>query len=361
MSFFNTLTNNRVAKGVVGGALNVLPGYSTLGSNISNPNVNYQGKPNPTNPQIGFGSNDLFTTSQQGHVLGVTDTQPALTTGGGTGSADPQAEAARYGIEQGIQQSNDALGRLDNQYNVGLGNINGDYQSAYDQLTGQQATAKRDNQIAINNQLQDYQQTRDQNNQNARSLLMGARRLFGQYGAGGGSADLYGAPLAANQEANNANATVRQTNERNIGALTTAADDNEKKFQQQYADLTRQRDQGQRTLQSNFDTQRSDLLGTIAQLTGQQKIAQGGNYKDALAAARPYTSRIASLLDHIDSLSANVPAIRAQAVNLSTPDLAQYGLARYDAPTVAAPDPTLGANARMLLGLDDNQRRQQLV
>lgn len=277
------------------------------------------------------------------------------------GGYNPEVEQARYQIEQGINSGNDALGRLTGQQNTAMNNINGQFQSAFGRLTGQRDVARRDNQTAVNNQLQDYQTARDDVNSNARNLLLGARRLMGSQGAGGGSADLFGAPLAATQEGNNANAAVKQTNERNLGALSTAYDDNERQFESSFNDLNTQRDQSVRDTTSQFDQQRADILNNIATLTGQRSILNGQNYQAALASAQPFTSRINGILANIDRLAANPAPIREQAVNLARPDLAQYNLGRFDAPAVAQQDPTFGMAARTLFGIPDDQQRQQLA
>jgi len=356
VALLNTLANNRFAKNAVGGALNALPGYSTLGNQIKDPTVNYQGNTNP---------NYSITPLSKGRtgVLDYVTTRetPVGGASGGAGTAsNPEAEAARYQLESSLGQYNNALGRIDPQLQTAIGNIQGDFQSAYDRLTGQGQIAKRNFETGRDNQLQEYQGARDANNANSRNLLMGARRLLGSQGAGGGSADLFAAPLAATREANNANAVVKQTNERNLGALTTAYDDDQRNIGNSLSDLTRQRDQGVRDTQSQFEQQRAEALGAIGALSGQRALLNGQNYQQALAAAAPYTNRVQGILSQIDSLAARPSGVREQAVNLARPDLAQYSLSRFDAPAQARQDPSLGAAPayNTLAGLSDDQRRQ---
>jgi hypothetical protein len=172
---------------------------------------------------------------------------------------------------------------------------------------------------------------------------------------------MYAAPLAAQNEAANANATAQNVNSRNLGALMTARDDNERNFENSFADLAVKRRTGEDDYRGKVEASRADLLSNIAQLTGQQRIAQGGNYQDAMAVARPISDRVSSILNTINGLSSRTAALNPQNVNLARPDLAQYGIQRYDAPAVARQDPTLySPNARLLLGLDD-QREQVAV
>lgn len=276
---------------------------------------------------------------------------------GGSSIYDPQA-ALTYDL--GIDQANGALGRLDSQLGTGLGNIESQYNQGYNTLLGQQAVADRNYNTGKTNQLQDYQSAREGVASNTRNLLLNTRRLLGANGAGGGSADRYAAPAAAQQEGNNQNAVVKKTNSRNLVALDTGYDDDKRNIQGSMADLLRQRQQGENSYKSQVEQQRADLLNTIATLTGQKTINNGGSLAQAQAAVNPYTSRIGGILNTIDSLAANPATIRANQVQLAAPDLQQYSYDRFNAPTIAQQDPGLVRAYQTLLGNQDDQK-QQLV
>lgn len=325
------------------------------------PFVDFDFNNKPASPSGGQDQPQKAVTEPQDPNRDTQYQQTGNVLGSSTSGADAQEAAqARFEIEQGLGQYNDALGRVDNQQNVGLQNIAGDYQSAYDRLTGQRQQAQRDYTTQNTQQVQDYQSAKDNVNSNTRQLLFGTRRLLGQAGAGGGSADLYAAPLAAQTEGNNQNAVVKQTNDRNLSALMTANDDNQRQFDNSFNDLGRQRQQSEQSTRSQFEQQRADILNHIATLTGQQRIAQGGNYQQALEASRPYTQRVGGILNTIDGLAARPTGIREQAVNLNRPDLAQYGFDRGTAPTQARQDPTLQPNLAILTGYDQRRQDQQL-
>jgi hypothetical protein len=155
---------------------------------------------------------------------------------------------------------------------------------------------------------------------------------------------------------------VQQTNARNLAALATSNEDNERKFKLGFEDLGSQRESSRRNIESQFEQQRADVLNNIAQLRGQKAIIGGGNAATALAAARPYTDRVAGILNAIDQLSKNPGVVRANEVQLSRPDLAQYTYDRFTAPVAnsAAPqDNSLVLPAyAALLGAQDDQRKQ---
>lgn len=279
---------------------------------------------------------------------------------GGNSDYDPQA-ALQYDL--GINQANDALGRLDRQAQAGLGNLESQYNQGYNSLLGQRAIADRNYDTGRTQQLQDYQAAREGVAANTRNLLMNTRRLLGASGAGGGSADRYAAPQLAQQEGNNQNAVVRKTNTRNLAALDTAYDDDKRNIENSMADLARQRQQGEQSYRSQIEQQRADLLNTIATLSGQRALNNGGSLAQAMAATSPYTSRISSVLNTIDALSASPATLRAQAVQLAAPNLDQYNFSRFDAPALAQQDPGLTPRAyQTLLGTgNDDQRQLQII
>jgi hypothetical protein len=273
--------------------------------------------------------------------------------GGGTSAAEAQARAqALFAIENGLTSANDAMGRLDSQYRTGIGNIGRDYQDAYNRLTGQQQIGQRNYEQGRVGQLNEYQSLKSNNNTNARGWLDSARRTLGTQGAGGGSAARYGVPFEAMQMAEGANAGAQAINNRNISSLDQSWQDAEDQFKNSQNDLTRQREQGTRDYRSQIEQQRAELLNTIATLTGQRTIANGGDYQSALAASQPYTSRIQGILSKIDGLAAT-PRIREQQVTIAKPDLAQYNWSRPQQPTMPVQDPTLGGGIQPIASEDE--------
>jgi hypothetical protein len=356
MSFLNTLTNNRVAKGAVGGTLNALPGYSSLGANISNPSVNYQGQPNPQPQQnftINSGDGGAYARAHpSGGVLGanIVKSGPLADPAG-----DADRAAALFGIDQSLTGARDSLGRLDGQLNTGYGNIDRDYQHQYDILAGNRSrnNARYDQQGTA--QLTEYQAKRSNNNTGAANWLQAARRTVGANGAGGGSAARYALPFDAETQATTANSADQAVNTRNMAAIAGSRQADEDQFINAENDLGYQRDTGRRDLLSNILNTRATLQNQIGGLEGQRAIANGGDFKAAQAAANPYTSKISALLDQIDNLSVT-PTIKAQQVTTGRPDLSGYNWARPETAPQAVQDPTLQGNQIVYPGQDDKRR-----
>lgn len=314
----------------------------------------------------------IMANTQGGNYFPASPSAPdngAIQSGGGTYAAaapagpSPEESAARLQIDQGINQANDAMGRLNGQQTTAINNLNNDYNSAYNRLLGNQAAANQQYTTNTNNQVQDYVNSRANISSNMRNLATSAQRLLGSQGAGGGSAERFTVPNAAQLVGSNQNARVQQTNQRNLAALTAGHNEDERNFKNSFADLSSQLDKNTRATQSQYEQQRADLLNTIATLTGQKAILNGQNYQQALAATQPFTSRIGGILNTIDRLAANPSTIREQAVTLAQPNLADYAYDRFTTPTAnasAPQDPTLSAIAA-LLGGEDQKKQQQLA
>lgn len=343
--------------GMIGGAVDTV-------KNATNPAYNYLGKLNPGyNPD----GSKIVTAAPVTH--GSPAVTPAPPTSGplagGAGGAASSQDAvdkanALFGIDTGLSSANDALGRLDSQAATGYGNIDRQYQDGYNRLdaTHQLGNAQYDQNTT--GQLNEYQSNRNQVASQSRNWLDSARRTLGAQGAGGGSAARYGVPYQAQQQAAQGNAAAQSTNNHNMTALLQGHQQDEDKFANSAADLKSQRDQGRNDYQTQIDNQRATLLGTIGQLMGQKQIANGGDYKAALAAASPYTSQLPAIMARIDALAAT-PAVHEQQYTLSKPDLSGYNWSRGQAPVVAQQDPTLAAPGYVPAYGQDNQDQQDPI
>lgn len=364
---FGTTTKNPFGNYQSGSAFPNAATSNALASSIKSTNKVLQGMSNAKYPapamqantptpnysqDVGSAQNTAYYTPDSSYGGGYIDNSQAI--------ADQQAkDAALLQIDQGLGNANDALSRLGTQEQNGLGNVDREYQQGWQQLLGQQGTAQRDYNANRTDQVNQYESKRATNGTNARNWLDGALRTLGTQGAGNGSAARYGLPYEAQTQASQANAADQQTNNHNLVALDTNWADTQDKIKNAQNDLTRQRDQGKNDFESQIANQRATLLQTIAQLTGQENIANGGNYQSALAAANPYMSQIPALLDKINALSIT-PNIAPQAVTLTKPTLSSYNYAQPDAPVVAPQDQSIGSNPVLagILGYDPNQQDQ---
>jgi hypothetical protein len=365
---------------------NILPFDPTPGFNLSNPlktsgspvaatgtnNVIGGGAVKAVTPSFGMQNGQLVVASSNPgyqsptHVLGAATNAPSNTpTQKYTGTTKPYddglsaADAADkanslFQIDAGLTSANGALGRLDHQSDVGYGNISRDFQDAYNRLIGRRQLDEADYNNSKVDQLNQYQSARNNVASGARGWLDGAQRTLGANGAGGGSAARYAVPLEAQTMASKGNANAQATNNHNIASLQQNWDRASDDYKNSEQDLNRQKQQGENDFRSRIESQRAELLNTIGTLTGQRAIANGGNYQQALAASSPYTSRISSILNTIDSLAAT-PAIHEQAVTVGRPDLSGYNFARPQAPVAAIQDPTL-AGAPVINPYGNDQR-----
>lgn len=308
-----------VAKRIVGGA-----------TNTRNDGTRYD--PNAPITPIGVTQNATVTSTPAPSGNYVDD--------GAAGAAAADKAATIYGIDTGISGANDGLNRLGRQEQTGVENVTRDFNDAMNRLIASRTRAKAGHDENVVENLNEYQGTRNKVATGARTWLDGARRTLGANGAGGGSAARYGITNEAQTMATAGNADAQATNNKNIVSLDRNWQETEDQFANSGNDLNRQRDQGVNDLRSGIESKRAELLNTIATLSGQRVLANGGNVAAAKSAAAPYTSRIASILDTIDSLAAT-PTIREQQVNVARPDLAGYNFAQPGAQATPIQDASL--------------------
>lgn len=282
-----------------------------------------------------------------------------LTNGGGGGYDKDAAERAAtlFGIDNGIQSATDGLGRLDSRLQTGYANIDRDYQREYDKLSGNRTSNLDRYKQQEDSQLNQYESNRNQVASSARNWLDSARRQLGAQGAGGGSASRFGVAYDAQQQAAAGNSQAQSTNNANMSAIAGSRNRDEDEFKNALSDLDLQRTNGRDTYADTIDQQRAEFMSTLGQLQGQRQIAEGGDFRAAQAAASPYTSKIAAILDGIDARSAT-PAVQARQVTTGKPDLSGYDWSRPTAAPTPQQDPTLSnPNLMALFGLEEEQKQ----
>lgn len=344
------------------GNVTKFPGQAyRLGQNILDPNVNILGKPNPqvlgdsTTTAPNYGPTQLAPNTTDPSTFRQTS-GPAQNGGGGTQAASDAAErnATLFGIDQRLSGAESGLSNLGRQRDVGLGNIDRDYQSEYDVLTGNRSrnNARYDKQQT--SQLNEYGARRNNNNMEAASWLQGAQSRLGAQGAGGGSAARYALPFQAQTQATQANAGAQATNTTNMQAIAGSRQQDEDQFVNAGNNLNDQRERGRSDFLGGLAGTEANLLSEIGGLRGQREIANGGDFRAAQNASNPYTSRIEALLAQINNYSAT-PAIKAQQVTTGRPDLSQYNWARPEAAAMPQQDPGLQGN-NVINPYQDEQR-----
>jgi hypothetical protein len=241
-------------------------------------------------------------------------------TGGGSGAeVDPNAIAL---YDQGIGQTNSALGRLLNQENVGRSNILGDWQTGRNQLNQTKARTEADyeqNKVKTTKDNVTAKSNIDfATGQQANSL----QRLLGQRGAGSSSASRVAAPYAAALQGTQQRTQVNDAFAENMGGLDKSFGLFNEDWNSAVTDLDAQKKRNEDSLVADILGKRTSLLQTLASLQTQKAQAQGGN---PAAVAQPYLDQINQIAPQIDNLGAKYQGtVAAKAPTYKAPDLAKY-------------------------------------
>lgn len=326
MSFFGSVTN-----ALAGGALKAvgeipgLPGrgqIKAVGANITNPDVNIYGAPNPgstysisqAGPSL-IGGQPVGAPQVQGQQTGGSYFG-AAGGGGGAPAVDPALVAA---YNQAIGNTQAAYDRQGNLLNSGYSGIDASYQNALNQLLLGKNQAESGYKSNKQQTATDYVGAKNTIGANAGSVLSGLLRLLGSRGAGGGSAYNRVAPEAVAR-----GATLQRTDVGNtFGANNQALDTNWGNYMTGYnnelSSAANQKEQQRKGLESTIDTNRASLLQSLAQLTAQRDQASGGS---GVAGAQPFLDQANSLLDRTSNYTTAPINYQTQAYN--APSLASY-------------------------------------
>lgn len=309
--------------GQVGGhILNAAPGYSTLGANITNPNINYKGVSNPSDPNL----NKTPAPKGQPNTPAAPAPDPYT-----ADSAQSAAEAATY--NSSANNLNDLLGRLDPGLAQGLQGLNDSYQGNVNQQQNQE-----------NQALQDYSDQRVQTNKdklgaydtinkNANNGYRSLAQIIGRSAGTGSSAFQDLLPDVVGRDTSSKRGDANQTYATNSGNIDTAQKKTENSFASILADLANQRNSQEQQLRTGVEQQRQGLVGQQQQLEAQRGNASGVNaLQGQIDNSR---NAVQSFFDQFK------PTITAQQAAVAAPDLSQYSVDRsnVNAANSGAADP----------------------
>lgn len=341
---------------IAGHVLNALPGYSTLGANITNPNVNYLGVPNPGAPAPAPNYSSPNSTGGAGGGYSPANYSDSAGNYYSSQAAANQASQNLAEFDQGIGNVQSGIDRLGNQLNVGNQNIDSGYNSALNQLLQGEANTKQQYDTSKTQQTQDFVGTKNTIGGNAGNSLNGLQRLLGARGAGGSSAALFGAPQAVAQQAAQQRAGAGQAYGRNQQALDTSWNGYETGVGNSKTDLSHQRDNSRNGLQASIDTTRANLLQSLATLQGQRAQASGGN---PVSAAQPYLDQANNYLGQADSLGLQTPTFQVQPTVYQAPTLDHYTANPFATPQTSgngALDQSVAPYLSLLLGAQKDKQ-----
>jgi len=242
------------------------------------------------------------------------------TSGGGSGGGTPPPDLSSY--DQGINNINTGIGRLDTQRNSGLSGIDSSYQNALSQLLLGRNRGQQSYDTNVQDTRTGYVKAKNTIGAQAGQALNGLQRLLGSRGAGGGSAYNIAAPQAVARGATLQRADVGGDFSKNMQALDTNWNNFLQDYGNQVSGAGSQRDQAKQGLEGSIATNRGTLLQQLAQLQAQRAQAAGGNPAQA---AQPYVDQANQALD--------------QAANYTVAPI-NYQTQAYQAPSLASYNPT---------------------
>ena len=193
---------------------------------------------------------------------------------------------------------NNLMARLDNTRNIGLRNIDNQYQSGLDKANTSYSKAK----TAYDTQEQDTKAKKvdafGKVDANTNSLAASVRRILGLAGAAGSSAmdDLQGgiAKVASQNRSG-----VLGDYATNMRGLATARKDSETDYNALLGELDSQKRQGRENFEAGVLGQRQTLNNSLSDIAARRAQLLGQNPANAL---RGYTDRYLGYQDQIDAL-----------------------------------------------------------
>lgn len=259
-----------------------------------------------------FGA-DPFNADATTQVQGAQTTSSGNTGSGGTSNA-----AALASYDQAINNLQQGLPRLDNQFASGNQAIDTSYQNALNQLLLSKNQANNTYTTGLYDNSQSYVRNKNTVGSNAGSSLNGLLRLLGSRGAGGSSA-----AGVARDAVGRAASLQRGDVTANFAGNNRALDTNWNNYLIGYDNAVSsagsQRDQERQKLASSIETNRANLLQQLAGLYGERAQAAGGN---ATAAAQPYLNQANSILDRQSVYTTNPINVNTQTYQ--APPLSEY-------------------------------------
>jgi hypothetical protein len=231
---------------------------------------------------------------------------------------NPPADLSSY--DQAINATNDQINNLTPSYNNLLSGANDAYQQTLNTLNQDKATA--DSQYGLNktNDRQGYATDKNAIRTNTGHTINGIDSLLGERGAGGQAAGAYAGLLASRAGTGQLTAagTTFAKNEQGL-------DTNYNNFLHGYdtnvknADLTKTA--AIKNAQANIDTQKANLLQSLASLVNQRTSAAGGK---GTAASQPYVDQAKGLLASAASEGAPMSVAPITPTTYTAPSLLSY-------------------------------------
>lgn len=273
--------------------------------------------------------------------------------GAATVASSGAAPVDTSSYDQGIQNTQAAIGRLGDQLNSGNGAIDTSYTNALNQLllgkNQSQATYNSNKQSSA----QGYVAAKNTIGANAGNSLSGLERLLGSKGAGGSSAATIAAPDAVTRAATLQRNDATNTFGQNQQSLDTNWNNYLTGYNNSVSGAGAQRDQQKQQEQQTIEGNRASLLQSLGTLFGQKAAATGGN---GTAAAQPYLDQANGILGSIAAAPAPAP-VSYNTAAYTAPSLASYTTSPTAAPTAGSQAPGSDYTSPFLAALLGKQKQ----
>lgn len=346
-NYYNTIDKPQNSSGGIGGAVGRFLGFDiTPGFNIdahAGGGIPFVSKGNGS---TGIAPAPSPTTQHQAAQTGSTTTYDP-TAYGGYGSAAAQSAANNaYNTYKGY--ANTDLGKLLNSYGNEQQQINSNYDTQGNELQSGFNAAQAQNKQAVDQQNMNLLDEQNSIRQGVHQAYQNALNILGALGAGGSSAALNWAPMAASDFQNIQVGNANKNTAANLASLASNFGTYEQNFGNEKKKLADARTQDLNNAASAYDATKTAL----------QRIIDGINAQNMTP------SDVATGLTAVEGQIPNMKFSRPSYTGV-TPVLAAPQLSTFEAPalktslTTSVPDNSAATPALYFLSQLQNQKKQQ--
>jgi hypothetical protein len=237
--------------------------------------------------------------------------------GGVTQGVNDAATLASY--DQSINNTNAALGRLNAQRVSGYGSVDASLADALKQLGLGKSRAEKTYKDTTLQTGNDFVSGKNTVRSQSGAQLSGLLRFLGSRGAGGSSTARIALPQAVAQQASLQQGELTGDYGKNMQSLDTNWGNYLIDYGNEVTGAKGQAQKQKEALDTSIETNRANLLQTIAALTGQKAAATGGN---STAAAQPFLNQANSILNGLSNYSTKPIEYTTKAYD--APELSKY-------------------------------------
>lgn len=247
--------------------------------------------------------------------------------GGSYGSSQTAAERAQY--DDQINYINSLLGGVGARRDAGLGRLDASYNDAKNRMTEQQTKDMKGYDEQSLKNTQNRQKGIDQVDQFANDSYTSLQRLLQGAGAGNSSVARDLVPRMVSKAAGTRRQGVIDTAGENEAAIVNARKDAEDQYRYNFQDQENQYKEQKQNFLEGILNQENELINKRMAAEAARAAANGGGYAAARAATAQSRADLDARTAQLNSLFGQyAPSFTAKAMNLKTPDLAQYQVDR---------------------------------